>query len=96
MKTSGIVRRLDDLGRIVIPKEVRVVIGAREGTPMEIFYDKDEGIYLKKYLPEEDLLSMVESMSDVVEYQRADLGTEKAAEIRRHIRQLKELLQEMK
>ena len=48
MKATGIVRRIDDLGRIVIPKELRRVLRIREGDPIEIFTD-GEGIVLKKY-----------------------------------------------
>jgi len=48
MKATGIVRRIDELGRIVIPKEIRKVLRIREGDPIEIFTDSD-GIVLKKY-----------------------------------------------
>lgn len=54
MKATGIVRRIDDLGRIAIPKEIRRSLKIREGTPMEIFLD-DGGIVLKKYEVYEDL-----------------------------------------
>lgn len=53
MKPTGIVRRVDDLGRIVIPREVRRTLGIKEWTPMEIFYD-DNKIVLMKYAPETD------------------------------------------
>ena len=53
MKTTGIVRRLDDLGRIVIPREIRKVLNIQENHPLEIFYDEN-GIYLKKYINESD------------------------------------------
>ena len=93
MKPSGIVRRIDDLGRIVIPKEIRRIIGAAEGTPMEIFHNKDV-ICLKKYFPVENLLARVESLDDAVDDICIDLGAERTADIRRHIRELKQLLQE--
>ena len=48
MKATGIVRRIDELGRIVIPKEIRRVLRIREGDPVEIFTDAD-GVVLKKY-----------------------------------------------
>ena len=48
MKATGIVRRIDELGRIVIPKEIRRVLRIREGDPIEIFTDED-GVILKKY-----------------------------------------------
>lgn len=43
MKTTGIVRRIDDLGRIVIPKEIRRTMGISEGSPMEVFLDEESG-----------------------------------------------------
>lgn len=51
MKATGIVRRIDDLGRVVIPKEIRRTLGIREGTPLEIFTGKDGEVMLKKYSP---------------------------------------------
>jgi len=51
MKATGIVRRIDELGRVVIPKEIRRTLRIREGDPLEIFTDKDGGIILKKYSP---------------------------------------------
>ena len=49
MKATGIVRRIDDLGRVVIPKEIRRTIRIREGDPLEIYTDKDGGVIFKKY-----------------------------------------------
>ena len=51
MKATGIVRRIDDLGRVVIPKEIRRTLRIREGTPLEIFTDREGEIILKKYSP---------------------------------------------
>lgn len=51
MKATGIVRRIDDLGRIVIPKEIRRVLRIREGDPLEIFTEKDGEVIFKKYSP---------------------------------------------
>lgn len=50
MKATGIVRRVDDLGRIVIPKELRNRFGIEEGTPLEI-YTSEEGIEFRRYRP---------------------------------------------
>lgn len=47
MKATGIVRRIDDLGRIVIPKEIRRSFRIREGDPLEIFTDAEARLYLK-------------------------------------------------
>ena len=49
LKATGIVRRIDDLGRIVIPKEIRRAMRIYEGDPLEIFFDTDHNIVLKKY-----------------------------------------------
>ena len=51
MKATGIVRRIDDLGRIVIPKEIRRTLRIREGDPLEIFTNREGEIMLKKYSP---------------------------------------------
>ena len=51
MKATGIVRRIDDLGRVVVPKEIRRTLRIREGDPLEIFTDKEGEIILKKYSP---------------------------------------------
>ena len=49
MKATGVVRRIDDLGRIVIPKEIRKTLRIKEGSPLEIFTEKDGDIILRKY-----------------------------------------------
>lgn len=49
MKATGIVRRIDDLGRVVIPKEIRKVLKIREGDPLEIFVEPEGEVILKKY-----------------------------------------------
>ncbi|MBR1692568.1 MAG: stage V sporulation protein T [Lachnospiraceae bacterium] len=51
MKATGIVRRIDDLGRVVIPKEIRRTLRIREADPLEIFTDREGQIILKKYSP---------------------------------------------
>lgn len=51
MKATGIVRRIDDLGRVVVPKEIRRTLHIREGDPLEIFTDREGGIILRKYSP---------------------------------------------
>ena len=49
MKTTGIVRRIDDLGRVVIPKEIRRALQIKEGAPLEIFTERDGSIISKPY-----------------------------------------------
>jgi stage V sporulation protein T len=64
MKATGIVRRIDDLGRVVIPKEIRNTLRIKEGDPLELFLDKDI-VCFKKYnamLPLEDNLKAVIDM----------------------------------
>ena len=51
MKATGVVRRIDDLGRIVIPKEIRKVLRIKEGDPIEIFTGREGEVILKKYSP---------------------------------------------
>lgn len=51
MKATGIVRRIDDLGRVVIPKEIRRTLRIREGDPLEIYVDREGEVILKKYSP---------------------------------------------
>ena len=61
MKATGIVRRIDDLGRVVVPKEIRRTLKIREGDPIEIFTEKDGEIILRKY-------SQIGEMSESVSY----------------------------
>jgi len=51
LKATGVVRRIDDLGRIVIPKEIRRTLRIKEGDPLEIFTDREGQVILKKYSP---------------------------------------------
>lgn len=64
MRATGIVRRIDDLGRIVIPKEIRRTLRIRETDPLEIFTDKDGGIVLKKYSPIGELAEFAKVYAD--------------------------------
>ena len=70
MKATGIVRRIDDLGRVVIPKEIRRTLRIRESDPLEIFTDRDGEIILKKYSPIGELGTMAklyaESLSQTI------------------------------
>lgn len=72
MKATGVVRRIDDLGRIVIPKEIRKTLRIKEGTPLEIFTEKEGDIILKKYSPIGELQNFsteyVECLSKVTNY----------------------------
>lgn len=65
MKATGIVRRVDDLGRVVIPKEIRRTVNIREGDPLEIFF-QDGGVVFKKYLPDyrKELTNTIQDAAD--------------------------------
>lgn len=56
MKATGIVRRIDDLGRVVIPKEIRRTMRIREGDPLEIYTDREGEVIFKKYSPIGELM----------------------------------------
>lgn len=64
MKATGIVRRIDDLGRVVIPKEIRRTLRIREGDPLEIFTDNDGEVILKKYSPVSELGEFAKEYAD--------------------------------
>lgn len=67
MKATGIVRRIDDLGRVVVPKEIRRTLRIREGDPLEIFTDKDGSVVLKKYSPIGELSEFARDFSGAIE-----------------------------
>ena len=64
MKATGIVRRIDDLGRVVIPKEIRRTMRIREGDPLEIFTEKDGELIFKKYSPIGELADFAQDMCE--------------------------------
>ena len=66
MKATGIVRRVDDLGRIVIPKEIRRTLKIREGDPLEIYTEKDGGVIFRKYSPMGDLQDFAAQLCDAI------------------------------
>lgn len=66
MKATGIVRRIDDLGRIVIPKEIRKTMHIREGAQLEIFTDSEGGVIFKKYSPIGELSESADDYAEAV------------------------------
>ena len=64
MKATGIVRRIDDLGRVVIPKEIRRTMRIREGDPLEIYTEKDGEVIFKKYSPVGELAEFAAQICD--------------------------------
>ena len=76
MKATGIVRRIDDLGRVVIPKEIRRTMKIREGTPLEIYTGVGGEVIFKKYSPVGELSSFAEDYAEAL-----SKGTEHTAVI---------------
>lgn len=66
MKATGIVRRIDDLGRVVIPKEIRRTMRIREGDPLEIYTDKDGEVIFKKYSPMGEMSSFAVQLCETL------------------------------
>ena len=66
MKATGIVRRIDDLGRVVIPKEIRRTMRIREGDPLEIFTDREGGVIFKKYSQLGDVSEFAAQLCDTI------------------------------
>lgn len=66
MKATGIVRRIDDLGRVVIPKEIRRTLRIREGDPLEIYTATDGEVIFKKYSPVGELSAFAGQYADVL------------------------------
>lgn len=71
MKATGIVRRIDDLGRIVIPKEIRRTLRIKEGDPLEIFTDREGEVILKNILRSENLENLPQNLQNHL-HRRAD------------------------
>lgn len=66
MKATGIVRRVDSLGRVVIPKEIRHTLRIKEGAPLEIYTDKDGAVTFRKYSPLGDLQDFASQICDSI------------------------------
>ena len=66
MKATGIVRRIDDLGRVVIPKEIRRTMRIREGDPLEIYTDREGEVIFKKYSPIGELMDFAAEYAETL------------------------------
>lgn len=76
MKSTGIVRRIDDLGRIVIPKEIRRELGIRDGDPLEI-YREGTMVGFRKYYPNEEFTErLAEVEKRITDYYEGDFNKE--------------------
>ena len=80
MKATGIIRRIDDLGRVVIPKEIRKTMHIMEGDPLEIFLSDENTVCFKKYNVDTsaELLAMAQNLRDNFQPEIAEI-IEKAA-----------------
>ena len=91
MRSIGIMRRIDDLGRVVIPREIRKRLGIKEGDPLEIFTNRDE-IILRKYDVSIGLNELVRRLDNEFADIKNDMKIETANKIYEHIYALQELL----
>ena len=91
MKATGIVRRVDDLGRVVIPKEIRRACNIREGDPLEIFL-QDGGVVFRKYIPtyRDDLMATLQDAADYYDNYEDDRAT--AEQLRKIAKEVDALL----
>ena len=91
MKATGIVRRIDDLGRVVIPKEARRACNIREGDPLEIFL-QDGAVVFKKYSPtyRDDLMATLQDAADYYDNYEDDRAT--AEQLRKIAKEINALL----
>ena len=94
MRETGIIRRIDDLGRVVIPREIRKQFLIKEGDQLEIFVNKDE-IILKKYDVSIGMKELVRRLDEEFSDVKGDIETEIANNIYKHISALKDILKNM-
>lgn len=94
MNVTGVIRRIDDLGRVVVPRDMRKRFGLQEGTPLEVCAT-EEGILFKKYDPGITLMDIVKNLESALDDNYIELGVDKTREIRLCISDLKEILKEV-
>lgn len=95
MKATGIVRRVDDLGRIVIPKEIRRQLGVSENTPMELFLE-DKSLIIRKYETNNCIKDRLDEFKSVFYETKEDLERETANAIEVHINALLGIMKSIK
>lgn len=91
MKTTGMVRRIDDLGRVVIPKEIRQAMRIKEGDPLEIFADRNNGVVLKKYNPD-SVQDDIDRCLEALEEHASEIGVDKLGVARRALKDIRKQL----
>ena len=94
MRSIGVMRRIDDLGRVVIPREIRKRLRIEEGDPLEIFTNKNE-IILRKYDVSIGLCELVRRMENELADVKSDMEIETANKIYEHISALQDILKNM-
>ena len=90
MKATGIIRRIDDLGRVVIPKEIRRTAGIREGEPLEIFLDGRDTVCFRKY--EINLCDEIDHLRDQIKTYCDDLTYDTLTRIETLLKEVQELI----
>ena len=95
MKATGIVRRVDDLGRVVIPKEIRKSCRIREGDPLEIYTDKMDGqpvVCFRKY--DTGFINSLTSLADTIDDEMTGSATNgQRSEVRKHFNAIAKILE---
>ena len=76
MKAAGVIRRIDDLGRVVVPRDMRKSMGLQEGTPLEVCAT-EEGILFKKHDPGITLMDIVNNLESALDDNYVELGVDK-------------------
>lgn len=94
MKDTGVIRRIDDLGRVVVPRDMRKSLGLQEGTPLEVCAT-EEGILFKKYDPGITLMDNVKNLENALNDNYVELGVDVTREIRMCINDLKDILKDV-
>lgn len=96
MKTTGIIRRIDDIGRVVIPKEIRRALRIRENDILEIFMDQMDGqpvVCFRKY--ESGFLNSLTALANTIDNGMVDSATsEQRSEVRKHFDEITKILNE--
>ena len=80
MNVTGVIRRIDDLGRVVVPRDMRKSFGLQEGTPLEVCAT-EEGILFKKYDPGITLMDIVKNLESALDDNYVELGDRKSTRL---------------
>jgi len=91
MKGTGIVRRIDEMGRVVLPKEIRRTLTINESDSLEIYVEGNE-IILNKYSTEESIINTLENLDEILQEHEGKLGILKTQELKKLIEDMKDIL----